>query len=221
MVEGVRLAGLVGSKVCHEVAGPFTGILHAMEMLKAEPGARNSEALALLEQGLVKLFAKVDFLRGAFAASEADQPVPLAEARRLAEPLYATLKPELAWRAPELVVPRSCLRVFMYLLLLGADCLPKGGVVAVEAEQNGVLEIRAVATGPRAGLRAAVAEALLGDTPAASVQADVIIPVLTRLIARQHGYEIVSRAAPERIELAMRAPRHPRKRAVNPAQRGS
>lgn len=208
MVEGVRLAALVGSKVCHEIVGPMTGILHGLELLKgSDLAARNGEALSLLEQGLQKISAKLDFLRGSFAPNEGEALTPLHEARRLAEPLYATVKPELAWRAPEILLPRTALRVFMNLLMLAADCLPKGGVVAVEAEQtNSVLEVRAVATGQRASLRQAVAAALLGDYPEGGVQADLALPVLTLLLARQAGYEILTRSAPERIELVLRAP---------------
>ena len=207
MVDGLRLAALVGSKVCHEIVGPMTGILHGLEMLKeSDTGGRNSEALALLEQGLLKLAAKVDFLRGAFAPNEGEALVALSEARRLGEPLFASLKPDLAWRAPDLDVPRTLLRVFMNLLLFSADCLPRGGIVAVEAELGKVLEVRAIATGPRANLRAAVAGALRGDPIEGGLQADLVMPAMTQLLARQAGYTLLTRTAPERIELVLQAP---------------
>lgn len=206
MNEGVRLAALVGSKVCHEIVGPMTGILHGLELLKeSDLAGKNAEALSLLEQGLQKVSAKIDFLRGSFAPNDPDGLVPLNEARRLAEPLYNTVKPELAWRAPEIVLPRVALRIFMNILLLASDCLPKGGVVAVEAaEQDGILEIRAVATGLRASVRAAVGATLRGEVATAEVQADVVIPALTMLLARQHGYELLTRAAQDKVELVLR-----------------
>lgn len=207
MVDGLRLAALVGSKVCHEIVGPMTGILHGLELLKeSDTGGRNSEALALLEQGLLKLAAKVDFLRGTFAPNEGEALVALSEARRLGEPLFAHLKPDLAWRAPDLDVPRNLLRVFMSLLLFSADCLPRGGIVAVEAEMSKVLEVRAIATGPRANLRAATAGALRGDPIEGGLQADLVMPAMTRLLASQAGYTLLTRTAPERIELVLQAP---------------
>ncbi len=207
MVDGLRLAALVGSKVCHEIVGPMTGILHGLELLKeSDIGGRNAEALALLEQGLHKVAAKVDFLRGTFAPNEGEALISLSEARRLGEPLFASLKPDLAWRAPDISLPRTALRVFMNLLLLSADCLPRGGVVAVEAEESRVLEVRAVATGPRASLRAAVAGALHGDPTEGGVQADLVVPLMTLLLARQAGYTLLTRTAPERIELVLQTP---------------
>jgi len=208
MNEGVRLAALVGSKVCHEIVGPMTGILHGLELLKeTEVATRHADAIALLEQGLSKISAKVDFLRSSFAPNEPDSLTPLQEARRLAEPLYASVKPELSWRAPELALPRIALRIFMNLLLLASDCLPKGGVVAVEAaDDQTTLEVRAVATGLRATLRAAIGAALRGETSEAELQADVVIPALTHALARSAGYEILTRAAPEKVELVLRLP---------------
>lgn len=208
MSEGVRLAALVGSKVCHEIVGPMTGILHGLELLKeSDLAAKHGDALSLLEGGLQKISAKIDFLRSTFAPNDPDTLVPLQEARRLAEPLYVSVKPELAWRAPEILLPRVALRIFMNLLLLASDCLPKGGVVAVEAaDEGGTLEVRAVATGLRASLRAAMSSALQGEQSERELQADVIIPALTMLLARQHGFEILTRYSPERVELALRLP---------------
>lgn len=208
MQEGVRLAALVGSKVCHEIVGPMTGILHGLELLKESDLAhRNAEALGLLEQGLQKVSAKLDFLRGSFAPNDGDSLTPLHEARRLAEPLYATVKPQLEWRAGDVLLPRTGLRVLMNLLLLASDCLPKGGVVAVETQvEGGQLEVRAVASGPRAALRPAVLGALTGEPPEGGLQADLVIPALTVLIARQAGYAVFTRVAPECVVLGLRLP---------------
>lgn len=208
MQEGVRLAALVGSKVCHEIVGPLTGILHGLELLKESDLAhRNAEALGLLEQGLQKLYAKLNFLRSSFAPNDGNGLTPLHEARRLAEPLYASVKPQLEWRAGDVMLPRTGLRVLMYLLLLATDCLPKGGVVAVETEVEGEqLEVRVTASGQRAMLRPAVLGALTGEAPEGGLQADLVIPALTVLMARQAGYAVFTRISPECVVMGLRLP---------------
>jgi len=62
--------------------------------------------------------------------------------------------------------PRTALKIVLNLLFIAADCLPKGGVVRVEASQSPDMgEIRIIATGVRARLKPETTLCLAGEAP--------------------------------------------------------
>lgn len=208
MLEASRLAQLVASKVCHDMVEPMNALIQGLDMLKSQDAAtRNADAIMLLEHGVNKAWAKLDFFRNALAGGMAgDGDASLEEMRATATRLFGALKPNLAWRAGVVTLPRAQLRVALNLLMIAADCLPKGGEVAVEAGQgDGGPEVRFVASGPRAVLRAETSDCLRGDAPEHGFQAYNIQPALTGMLARQAGAELLAREAPERIELVLRS----------------
>jgi len=202
MIEGTQLAALVAAKVCHDFVEPMNAVAQGLELLK---GAQTwEEALPLVEQGLAKGWAKLEFYRFAVAGALAEGEGELNEGREVAERLFGVLRPELAWNAGGVVLPKPVTRVVMNLLLTANECLPRGGKVEVNVAGPG--EIVIVATGPRAALRAATAAALRGDLPEDGFAGPVAHPLLTGILARQAGVELLAREEAERVELVVRAP---------------
>ncbi len=211
MIEGPRLAALVASRVCHDMAEPMNALIQGLDMLKENDAAgKNADAIALMEHGVAKAWAKLEFFRFAFAgggAAGGDGDGRLDEAKATAEKLYGALKPALEWRAPAMILPRASLKVFMNALFIANECLPKGGVVVVDAERVGeAAEIRLTCTGQRAGVRPATLAALNGDLPEDGYPGPVVQPLLTGILARQTGVEIVSQTGEGSVDLVLRSP---------------
>jgi histidine phosphotransferase ChpT len=211
MIEGPRLAALVASRVCHDMAEPMNALIQGLEMLKdSDTAGRNGDAIALMEHGVAKAWAKLEFFRFAFAgggAAGGDGDGRLEEARATAEKLYGALKAALEWRAPAVSMPRATLKVFMNALLIANECLPKGGVVTVDAGREGdAVEIRLGCTGQRAGVRPATFAALQGELPEDGYPGPVVQPLLTGILARQTGVEILTRQSEGAAEIILRSP---------------
>jgi len=209
MVEGSQLAALVSSKVCHDMVEPMSAIIQGLEMLKESDSGKgaNADAISLLDHGVTKAWAKLEFFRFAFAGALADGEGELEEARSVAERLYGALKPELSWKAGTVTMPRQAVRVVMNLLMIANECLPRGGVVEISAgTDGGVGEVRVLATGPRASLRAATAAALRGEPPENGYHGHTVQPMLTGILARQGDVELLAREGEERVELVARSP---------------
>jgi len=208
MLDNARLASLVASKVCHDIVSPMSVLMQGVEMLReADAGGRNAEAIGLIEQCVNKAFAKLDFFRAAIADGMGSEgEATLTESRATAEKLYATLKPNLDWAAGPMIVPRGALKIVLNILFIGADCLPKGGIVRLETDEAAG-EVRIVASGQRAKLKADTAACLAGQPPEDGFQPYNIVPALTGLLARQAGITLLAREAPERIELVLQSPR--------------
>jgi histidine phosphotransferase ChpT len=202
-MDGPRLTALVASRICHDLLGPVSAIIQGLEMVQAADGGKNADALGLLEHGATNVWAKLDYFRFAFASAFVEGEGPLDEGRAVAEKLFSTVKPTLAWNAPDITAPRAATRVIMNLLLIAIDCLPRGGQVAVEADGKG--EVRIVATGQRAMLKAETQASLRMEAPAEGFKGHNVQPFFTALLAQASDVALLAREAPERIELVARS----------------
>jgi histidine phosphotransferase ChpT len=205
-MEQARLAELVASKVCHDFMGPMTALVRGLELLKeSDVAQREGEAISLLEQGVHKAQAKLDFYRHALGgALGADGDLKLSSGRAAAASVYETFKANLVWAEQDISMPRGALRVVLNILMIANDCLAKGGTVTLEAEPG---EVRVIAAGERARLRQEISDGLRGQFSEDGFQSLYVQPFLTALLARQAGVELMAREAPDRIELVMKSAR--------------
>ena len=207
MIENTKLTALVASRICHDMVEPMSAIIQGLEMIKGADGKTlDPDALSLLDNGVGKTWAKLEFFRFAMAGAVAEGDSTLDEGRAVAEKLYSVLKPELVWSAPSVAMPRPAVRVIVNLLLIANECLPRGGKVDLSAAKAGDGgEVVITATGPRAKMREATALALKGDGEG-ELSGHTIQPTLTALLARQGGVELLARESEEKVELIARSP---------------
>ena len=204
MIENTKLSALVASRICHDMVEPMSAIIQGLEMIKDGNGKPDPDALSLLDNGVGKAWAKLEFFRFAMAGATAEGDSELEEGHAVATKLYGVLKPELKWNVPTVAMPRPAVRVIVNLLLIANECLPRGGVVEVVAEKTADGgEVRVIATGPRAKLKEATALALKGEGE--ELSGHTIQQTLTGLLARQGGVELSARESEERIEFIARS----------------
>ena len=204
MIENTKLTALVASRICHDMVEPMSAIIQGLEMIKTGEGKLDPDAVSLLDTGVGKAWAKLEFFRFAMAGAMAEGESDIEEGKAVAEKLYSVLKPELVWSAPAVAMPRPAVRVIVNLLLIANECLPRGGTVEITAAKTGEGgEVVVTAKGPRAKLREATALALKGE--AGELSGHTIQPTLTNLLARQGGVELSARESEEKVELVARS----------------
>jgi histidine phosphotransferase ChpT len=204
MIENTKLTALVASRICHDMVEPMSAIIQGLEMIKDCDGKLDPDALSLLDTGVGKAWAKLEFFRFAMAGATAEGDSTLEEGHAVADKLYSVLKPELIWNAPNVAMPRPAVRVIVNLLLIANECLPRGGTVeltAAKTDDGG--EVVIIAKGPRAKLKDTTAAALRGEGE--ELTGHTIQPTLTGLLARQGGVELAAREGEERVELVARS----------------
>jgi len=160
-----RLAQLVCSRLCHDLAGLTGAIANGADLIGAS--APDPEAIGLIGASARQANARIAFFRIAFGASTAAQS--LAECLPLAGDVLASGPVRLAVAAsPALQIKLSPdgVRQCLTLVLAAAGCLPRGGTLGVEAADlpDGV-GVVVSANGAGAALKAELAAALGAASP--------------------------------------------------------
>lgn len=183
LVNDIEFSALLVSRVCHDLVGPLGAVINGLEVLEDErDAAMRADALKLVASSAAQALARIQFMRIAFgAAGSAGAELDLGEVGRLVGGLLDGGRVRLEWNAPQAYWAKDWAKLLMNAALLAADCLPRGGVVRVEAQAAPPgFTIRA------AGLNARVTEEaarfLRGDVPAA-LDARGIQPFLTHRLS--------------------------------------
>jgi histidine phosphotransferase ChpT len=202
MIDNTQTAALIASRICHDMVEPMSAIIQGLEMMKGEQNKVSADALSLLDHGVGKIWAKLEFYRFAIGGAVAAGDSQLEEGREVAFKLYSALKPELVWSAPAVAMSRPAVRVVLNLLFIANETLARGGSVEITGEAGAV---RIVASGPRASLRAPTAAALRGEPLEGGLNGHTIQPAFTCLLARSAGVAIDIIEGEERVEFVARS----------------
>jgi histidine phosphotransferase ChpT len=169
MSETLRLAELLCARLCHDLSGPLGALIGVLEIAREEQP--EGETLALAEDTANELVQRLKLLRAAWG--QHTDGMDLDQLRGFAECLSSSRRVllDLAGLETGATFPPPAARVVLNLLLLAAESLPGGGIVALSGSP--AHSILMTISGPRAawpaGLaiwlndEAAAAEAMLAD----------------------------------------------------------
>ncbi len=130
----IEFSALMVSRVCHDLVGPLGAVVNGLEVLEDErDAAMREDALKLVTSSANQALARIQFMRIAFgAAGSAGAELDLGEIGRLIAGLLEGGKVKLEWNVPHAYWAKDWAKLLMNATLLGADCLPRGGLVTVD-----------------------------------------------------------------------------------------
>lgn len=204
------LAGLLASRLCHDLVGPVGAINNGLEVLVDEPDAEmQRQAIQLLIHSAGEAARRLKFYRLAFGASGGDAVARnLSEAREAAAGLFEEGKITLDWQeaaaesAP--IIGNTAIKLLLNMIVVGAEALTRGGALAVRLEQaEAGFRLLVSAVGPGASLQEDTRRLLTGDSDGIDLQARSIQPYFTSRLAAELKTN-VSANNPEvgRVEIA-------------------
>src|ERR1700756_2468031 len=175
----IEFAALLVSRVCHDLVGPLGAVVNGMEVLEDERDpVMRADAIKLVTMSADQALARIQFMRIAFgAAGSAGAELDLGEIGRLVQGLLEGGKVKLEWSVPQAYWAKDWAKLLMNAALLGSDCLPRGGVVKVEAEA-GAPRFRVHASGQVARISEDVERTLKGGESPQPLDARAIQPYL-------------------------------------------
>jgi histidine phosphotransferase ChpT len=163
MTDDLDLAGLVCSRLCHDLISPVGAIGNGVELLRAEPGGGREE-LALIEQSAAAARAALAFFRVAFGAASSTQPMTPAELSGLVAAHLGGGRLTIAMGARGDPLPRPAARLLLLMTLAAASAAPLGGDLVVEPPAVDPLRLALSVEGRRVGLPEAAAALLTGES---------------------------------------------------------
>jgi histidine phosphotransferase ChpT len=162
-------------------------VVNGLEVLEDERDAEmRADALKIVTSSAEQALARLQFMRIAFgAAGSAGAELDLGEVGRLVTGLVAGTKTEIRWNAPPVHWPKDWAKLLMNAAVVAADCLPRGGVVTVEAGGDASApSFRIEATGTGARVMEEVERAVRGEDNSGVLDARGIQPFLAHKLAR-------------------------------------
>lgn len=152
-VAPIDFAGLLCSRLCHDLLSPVGALNNGLELLadETDPEMRQ-RCLDLLAESARTSANKLKFFRLAFgAAGGFGDAVETREARLAIEGLFAESKRvTVGWLVEADQLPKAAVKVLLNLSLIAGEALVRGGNLDVGAEsEDGRIEIVVRAAGPR------------------------------------------------------------------------
>jgi histidine phosphotransferase ChpT len=184
------LGALLVSRVCHDLISPVAAISNGLEILADEQDAQMREhAMKLIEHSVGQAKARLLFARLAFGAmGSAGAEIDLREVENVAEEFFRVGKAKLDWHSPPVALDKEIIRVLLNLAALGADCIPRGGLLSVKVETpRNAVTISITAKGLKANLAPDIKEGLALATPPEDLTGRTIAPFVTALLAKKLG----------------------------------
>ncbi|GBF59423.1 hypothetical protein PbB2_03123 [Candidatus Phycosocius bacilliformis] len=207
LIDASTLVALISSRICHDLVSPISALTTALDILDDDHGAdMRDQAMELIRNSAGQAAVKLEYMRATFGAGTTGVgTADLGELRELARRFIDSQKPELVWTLPVQTTSRAAARILMNLILVGLDCLPRGGTLEVAGhEEDGKLTLHVIATGPRASLKPAVRAGLAGELPEGGFDGRSVQPYMAFLTASAARAELAARESDERIELIVR-----------------
>lgn len=188
MSGSLQLAELLCSRLCHDLSGLLGSLIGVLEIAREEQA--ESETLAVAEETAVELTQRLKLLRAAWGQDS--EPLDLLQLQTFADSLSASrrLRLDLVGMQPEAVFSPAAGRLILNVLLLAAESLPGGGIVALSGSPASNLLV--TIAGPRAAWPPGFGACLTDEAAAwaAAISARHLQAPLTALIARQHGIRL-------------------------------
>jgi histidine phosphotransferase ChpT len=191
--EGLDLAALLCSRVCHDLISPVGAIVNGLEVLAEEKDEATKQfALDLITKSARTASAKLQFCRIAFgAAGSAGAQLDTGDAETLSRGFFEDDRTKLAWNIPRSLLAKNRVKLLLNMLLIAGQAIPRGGTLTVDAVGSGESTgFKVAAVGTNAKIPQAIPPLLTGEPGAEAIDAHKIQPFYAALLAKACGLSV-------------------------------
>ena len=193
--EITALMELLSSRICHDLVSPVGAINNGLEFMEdmADDPEGRKEATNLIQHSATAAGARLMAFRLAYGGGGVDGNVKPEDVQKAFGTLIRTDgKIRQSWDPfGPLGIPtssRAFCKILMGCLMMAGDCLPKGGMIFVDAGSGQETLIKAEGNG--ATVREGVENALAGNIDMSNVDPRLVHPYVIGQSARTYGYNI-------------------------------
>ena len=194
-VADLRISQLLAARLCHELVGPITAVANGADLLCDDGVETDQEALMLVGESALRAASRLEFYRFAYGFI-GDGPAAGPAPCELAADYFKGSRILCRYSDQVRSLPLIQQQLACNLLVLGAEALGRGGLIAVEAMDYG---IRLEAMGEDVSIARKQSAALTLMTPVAELTARTVHGYFTGLLARTQGWRLAEETAPGRL----------------------
>ncbi|SFJ93408.1 histidine phosphotransferase ChpT [Caulobacter sp. UNC279MFTsu5.1] len=207
-VNGPDFAALVAARLCHDFISPASAIVSGLDLLE-DPSAQDmrEDAMSLISSSARKLADLLQFTRVAFGASASAENFDSRELEKLAQGVFAHVRPTLDWAIPPSTLNKASARAILNIAQIAASALPAGGKATLRAvTADDRVAITAHAAGPRARLRPEVLAGLRGEALAEGLGGPWVQAAYLNALVRAAGGQVGVELGEDQVTLAAWVP---------------
>lgn len=193
-IDPVEFAGLLCSRLCHDLLNPVGAMGNGLELLADEKDPDiQAQCLTLLEDSVRATANKLKYFRLAFGAGGGfGEAVSTADAHAALIGLFPPSKRlTLGWLVDVPLLSKPATKILLNLAAIAGDALVRGGQLDIGVEtREGRTEMVVRASGERLMLDAEVRQTLLGLDDGAPLSVRLAAAWLVRDMTQQAGGDL-------------------------------
>lgn len=191
-LEGLDLASLLCSRVCHDVISPVGAIVNGIELYDSGDASMKEFSIDLVRKSSRQASARLQFARLAFgAAGSAGAMIDTGDAGLVANAFFADEKINLVWEVPRALLPKNQVKLILNLVMVATHAIPRGGSLTVSGTIAGEQgDFVLTATGINARMPHNAEDLIAGRAPNGVVDAHAIQPYYAGQIAQAAGMAV-------------------------------
>jgi len=192
-LEGLDLAALLCSRVCHDLISPVGAIMNGLEVMEDGKDEETSKfAMDLIKKSAKTASAKLQFCRLAFgAAGSAGAQIDTGDAEKVVRGLMEDEKTKISWNVPRVLMGKNRVKLLLNMMLLAAQAIPRGGQLTVSPVGEGdAMGFRVSVTGTNAKFPQSIPPLLAATPSDHSIDAHAILPFYTGMLAKNCGLSV-------------------------------
>ncbi|MCW8914560.1 MAG: histidine phosphotransferase family protein [Magnetovibrio sp.] len=187
-----RVAQLLVSRVCHDLAGGISAISTGTELIAEEGGDFDGEALNIIAMSAKQSANRLAFYRVAFGLGGGENDtITSDELKALSIDHLQGGRLSVEWGAENTRIPLMAAKLLLNLCLIGSEALPRGGSIRVDiSEIGGRLGFAVAAKGEGAGLKPEMGNALNTSIDVNTLTARTVHGYFTAVLAQSLNAEL-------------------------------
>jgi len=214
MINELRMAELLCTRLCHDLTGPIGAVNNGAEFLSEEGASMQSQAVELITSSAFSAVTRLQFYRMAYGNVKDQGEANLSEKQRIASDYFTGSKITLDWpdtqtEAAEVSISVKMSRLIFNLLIVASSTLIRGGTLSLRISQDaqGQRQVTVKARGPGIKWETEMEQMLGGSVEASELTPKNVQVYLTRRFAEDLQSSVQYRLGADELELLVVQPR--------------
>ena len=213
MIDELRMAELLCTRLCHDLTGPIGAVNNGAEFLSEDGASMQAQAIELITSSAFSAVTRLQFYRMAYGKVKDQGEANLSEKQKIANDYFTGTKITLDWPdshtdAAGVSISIKMSRLIFNLLIVASSTLIRGGTIAVRIgqEPGGSKLVTITASGAGLKWEAENEKLLTGDVTVCELTPKNVQTYLTRRFAEEIRATISYRAGSEELMLQVTQP---------------